>query len=152
MVKPFYPTAVGPFTDDSLEMTALSPSDTNTTDKAITRTMPLIREALADADGNLYVVRPAVNDIPDCYAMMDQTDPDCPVGIRSLGSPVAGGPSTGLFTDRLAYSNSIPAVSLPDYLQVCADGVGAWLLVKHSDATGIGRVLKAANGTAIVEF
>lgn len=152
MPKPDRPTAIAPLTTKALEMTALAPSDTNSTTNKITRTMPLIRAVLADTDGNLYAQRPVANDCPDCLAMIDQADPDCPVSIRIIGNAVAGSPSAANFTEKIAYSNSIPAVALPDYLQVCADGAGAWLLVKHSDVAGVGRVLMAADGIAKVEF
>ena len=138
MPAPFFAPGWGPSpVEKGLTVTFFAPSDTNSTTNLITQGMPMM---LPTAPNGYNAVRPAANAKPDLVCITRQERPNGQITCRIVG--------TG-FVEEIDYSNSsVPAGKL----QVVADGAGKWTLVTLASATGIGEVLTAAGGKALVLF
>jgi hypothetical protein len=142
---PYYKVGRGPNgLENGLTETVLSPSDTNDTTNLITPGMPL----LAPAINTQAASRPAADAVPNRIAIERQERPNQPVGVRVIGNAKAGFPPAGHYVEEIEYSGSVPAGES----QVLADGAGKWKLVLTTAGTGIGRVITASGGKALVQF
>jgi hypothetical protein len=92
------------------------------------------------------VVKCEDDDVPECIAIERCAIANHPIGVRLIPNAVAASANAAAFIDELVYTGAVPA---GDDLGVLANGAGAWKIVA---AGGIGKVISAAGGLAIVQF